>query len=426
MGRWASSDPAGFADGLNLFTYVRNNPVGRADSRGTDSNSVVHVGKPPADIKKALKTDSAAARAKLETWYAQNAFPSADDPNQFVMLRPGSLAWNKERGQNWGIFDPIQAGEVVVVGKKDEDKDKGGPHGDVGSAVTTHDSFLRGKYEKTDRQNSKAAQEAIAEAKQKGDAAAAMSEAEKASNLRNEGRLETQKSVSPPAKALSEHLEGPRDFDRMKDTYSKRLPSVEAKPLPPGEAARLGPTSDDFELARRIAVASGEPRWYMSWAGKAGRVLGPVGVGLGVFALGSDIYHGDWSMASGDTLSVAGGGLEMYALFNGGAGTLVLGVSAVNLGLAIGGVGIAVTSGISAYRAFKAGDITTGIVDSVGVAAGVAVTAGAGILLASAAGVAVGAGLVAAAPIIIGVGLVAAAGVGLYHFGGWLKGKLFD
>ena len=53
-------------------------------------------------------------------------------------------------------------------------------------------------------------------------------------------------------------------------------------------------------------------------------------------------------------------------------------------------------------------------------------TVGAGILLASAAGLAVGAGAVAAAPIIIGVGLVAAAGVGLYHLGGWLGGKLFD
>jgi hypothetical protein len=252
-----------------------------------------------------------------------------------------------------------------------------------------------------------------------------MAEAEKASNLRNEGRLATQKSVSPPARVVSEHLEGPRDIETMKETYSKRLPSVEANGLPPGEAARLGPTSDEFELARRIAVASGEPRWYMSWLGKAGRVLGPAGVALSVFALGSDIYHGDWSMASGDVFTVGGSGLELYALFKGGAAATVLGVSAVNLGLAIGGVGIAVTSGISAYRAFKAGDITTGVVDSVGVAAGVAVTAGAGILLASAAGVAVGAGLVAAAPIIIGVGLVAAAGVGLYHFGGWLKGKLF-
>jgi len=424
LGRWTSSDPAGFADGYNLFGYCRNNPIGRGDPGGTDSGDIVNVGKPPKDIIKALKTDTPEARAKLEDWYSTKVFPDPADPNGLLMLRPGSLTWNKDRKQNWGIFDRIQVEEIVVTGKKDEEK--GGPHGNVGSAVATHDSVLRGQYEQADRKNSAAAQEAIADAKKSGDAAAAMSEAEKASGLRNQGRLETQNRVSPPGKWVSERIEGERGFEKMKDTYSKRLPSSEAKNLPKGTPKGGGPPADEFELARRIAVASGEPRWYMSWAGKAGRVLGPAGMLLSVYALGNDIYHHDWSMASGDALTVGGTGLEMFALAKGGAAATVLGVSAVNLGLAVGGVGIAITSGISAYRAFKAGDTTTGVVDSVGVVAGAAVTVGAGILLASAAGFAVGAGAVAAAPVIIGVGLVAAAGVGLYHLGGWLKSKLFD
>jgi hypothetical protein len=70
--------------------------------------------------------------------------------------------------------------------------------------------------------------------------------------------------------------------------------------------------------------------------------------------------------------------------------------------------------------------VTLPVVDAVGVFAGAAVTVGAGILLASAAGFAVGAGAVAAAPVIIGIGLVAAALVGLYHLGGWLNSKLSD
>ncbi len=37
LGRWTSSDPAGFADGLNLFLYCRNNPVIHSDPNGTDS-----------------------------------------------------------------------------------------------------------------------------------------------------------------------------------------------------------------------------------------------------------------------------------------------------------------------------------------------------------------------------------------------------
>lgn len=35
LGRWVSCDPAGMADGTNLYTYVRNNPVRYTDSTGT-------------------------------------------------------------------------------------------------------------------------------------------------------------------------------------------------------------------------------------------------------------------------------------------------------------------------------------------------------------------------------------------------------
>jgi RHS repeat-associated protein len=37
MGRWTSADPAGFADGLNLYCYCHNNPVRLADPNGMQS-----------------------------------------------------------------------------------------------------------------------------------------------------------------------------------------------------------------------------------------------------------------------------------------------------------------------------------------------------------------------------------------------------
>ena len=43
LGRWTSSDPAGFVDGLNLYRYARNNPATLSDPSGTDP--------PPRDVQ---------------------------------------------------------------------------------------------------------------------------------------------------------------------------------------------------------------------------------------------------------------------------------------------------------------------------------------------------------------------------------------
>jgi RHS repeat-associated protein len=38
LGRWTSSDPGGFVDGLNLYVYVRNNPVNGVDELGYETD----------------------------------------------------------------------------------------------------------------------------------------------------------------------------------------------------------------------------------------------------------------------------------------------------------------------------------------------------------------------------------------------------
>jgi RHS repeat-associated protein len=45
LGRWTSSDPGGFVDGLNLYLYVRNNPVNGVDALGYSTE-------PPNDPEK--------------------------------------------------------------------------------------------------------------------------------------------------------------------------------------------------------------------------------------------------------------------------------------------------------------------------------------------------------------------------------------
>jgi RHS repeat-associated protein len=53
LGRWMNCDPIGIGDGVNVYAYCRNNPVGNVDSSGTqvkpkeDTNWVQPVGKLP-------------------------------------------------------------------------------------------------------------------------------------------------------------------------------------------------------------------------------------------------------------------------------------------------------------------------------------------------------------------------------------------
>ena len=136
--------------------------------------------------------------------------------------------------------------------------------------------------------------------------------------------------------------------------------------------------------------------------GAVGRGLSVAGTGLSAFALGNDLANEDYSMAGGDALSTVGGGLELYAIASPGA--TVAGVSAMSAGLALGGVGIAVTSGISGVRSYQRGDYAGAIAGGVGVLAGLAITAG----------------IIFGAPALLVGGLIAAVGVGLFHLGRWL------
>lgn len=136
--------------------------------------------------------------------------------------------------------------------------------------------------------------------------------------------------------------------------------------------------------------------------GTAARGLTGVGTVLSGVSLYHDIRRGDVPMGIGDGLATAGGGLELYALSTTGA--TVAGVSAMSAGLVLGGAGIAVTSGVSAYREYQQGNYVTAGVDVIGVLAGVAIVAG----------------VIFGAPALLIGGAIAALGVGLWHLGRWL------
>jgi hypothetical protein len=80
-----------------------------------------------------------------------------------------------------------------------------------------------------------------------------------------------------------------------------------------------------------------------------GRAATVAGFALSAWAVWGDYQRGDWQMGRGDVLGAAGSGLETLALTPLGAGAAIGGVSVMTIGLALGGIGIAVASGVSAY-----------------------------------------------------------------------------
>jgi hypothetical protein len=154
-----------------------------------------------------------------------------------------------------------------------------------------------------------------------------------------------------------------------------------------------------------------------------GTGLAALGVGLSGYGLYQDVSHGDVPMGIGDTLGVAGGGLELYAAGHAFlaptavGGATIGGVAALPLGIALSGVALGVTSGVGGYRAYQRGDTAGAVAGGAGVIGGGLLAAGGGIALASAAGVAMAPALIAAAPVLIAAGAVVALGVGIFHLG---------
>ena len=142
-------------------------------------------------------------------------------------------------------------------------------------------------------------------------------------------------------------------------------------------------------------------------AGSVGRGLTYGGTGLSSAFLIWDFYKGDYSMASADTLSTVGGGLEIYSITTPGATVAAAGVSvsAATAGLALGGAGMAIGFGIGAVRDYQAKNYGWAAVGAVGALAGVAVVAG----------------VIASAPALIVGGLVVGAVVGALQLGRWIS-----
>lgn len=111
--------------------------------------------------------------------------------------------------------------------------------------------------------------------------------------------------------------------------------------------------------------------------GSFGNLLTGLGLAFTAYGLLVDYRRGDISMALGDSLGLAASSFQLYARLSPGALIAASNaVTAVTAGIVLSGAGIAVTSGVSLYRAWKRRDFLRIGAGVVGVAAGVATMAG--------------------------------------------------
>lgn len=435
LGKWTSGDPVGFTDGLNLYAYCHNNPIGLSDPTGTDSKEV-GIGKPSESVIHDLFTNDDAARARLENFYSDKTFPDPNNPDGRVSYVSGTLHWNDEKKQNWGTFAVApqeQVEEATVKGPPRKDK----AVATASSAPTTHGSSGAGPV----AQAGPALEKFIWYGRnfsQRGftlehlynndivNAILAKGDNRPNYDVETDTHVKQIKSSNGNTKTLEAHAsKATRDAGKAitknpTGSMAGRKPQAVVitptdAPASTGSDIRAG--YDKIRRPVRNSVPPEHVRGLPGAVGAIGRGLTFLGAGASAFSFGMDLGTGDYAMASGDGVSTIGGGLEAYAILAPGA--TVAGLSAMTVGLGVGGIGIAITSAISMSRAADRGDGRGTIAGFVGTAAGLSIAAGAAGLLLGAAAAPL---LFAAAPVLIAAGIVAALGVGVFHAGrhfGW-------
>lgn len=412
LGRWTSSDPAGFVRGPNLYRYCSNSPIvfhdptglqESADQKWTDFESSSHAVTGEMDRKTASEQLRKAgwefhgyteSGTKIEPGSGEFGLAILKDDTWelgYIVSRPGeSGSESGDSGPNSSSgassVDPNAVNENpagpivesdalhdenksdVVNDNQDDSVAKKLAPNPANAAIATRDSFKRKAYESKNKVKSKAAQKLVDHKIINIQPDSALDTAKKASDSRIADRKLMQKKVSPGARSLSEFIDGNESTDDIIDKYSKRQPSE--------MGGRKIPPSNKGELAKRVAVGVGSSNRGMSFAARWTRRLGPVGTAVGILSSADTIASAPEGqrgrVAAGEAGSIAFGAVGFQLGMIGGTALAAVATSAlISLGIISGpigwlAIGIAGLSGLALGAAFGWGGrhIAEGAYDS--------------------------------------------------------------
>ena len=411
LGRWASSDPAAFIRGLNLFSYCSNSPVVFHDPNGMQEERASYS---LSDLDLTGITDPEESSRRIReqgfdfTGFDAQGNPIAPDASG----RGSGLA--KRTGGNWDVGtwlsrpsegenngaqgsegsseaeptstatpeptppptpEPAPVPNVPEVPNEASSEDQqqssaqrepdssislgddGGvdvlPHPNAGSsAVSTWDSIQRGRYTAGNATRSAEAVSGVRAATEADDAVRAWEIARKASEARNAARIATQGRLSPGGRAMSQSIDAGRTFETSVAEYATRAPGARAP----------SPTRSAYTIAERVAQGSGRSNPWMSRLAKGGRILGPIGIAVGLAFAGRNIYNASpeerGRATAGEAGNVAGGivgaslGTSAGVALAGGLSGLLVGLGVISGPIGWLAIGLGILGGIAAAWAF--------------------------------------------------------------------------
>jgi RHS repeat-associated protein len=451
LGRWTSVDPLGFVGGLNLFRYCANSPIMFSDPTGAEE-----IRYRSSDVNLTGVHDPVEASRRLRAQGFDFTGFNAAGVEQAPDASGRGVGLAREVGGNWQVGTWLRR-----PGEGEGQGSSAGAEAPVEVTATPPPSTPEPSGGSPGGASLEAAGGAVVRNNPPGhtiDVPQSVDDAKLARlregvRQRTVGRNTGPANPTPARRASSAQRSALADFNTRSPRPSPAHAAGHRIDMQYDLTGRIGEhwrdyiwergatnTNDGFEGFRRLrsqpqGVPAGavvrpseagqlrhSPRFRGAMRG-AGAGLAALGVGLSGYGLYRDIQEGDVPMGVGDTLGIVGGGLELYAAghaFASGAtvgGATVGGVAALPLGIALSGVALGITSGVSGVRAYQRGDTAGAVAGGVGVVAGGLLTAGGGIALASAAGLAMAPAVIAAAPVLIAAGAVLALGVGAFHLG---------
>jgi RHS repeat-associated protein len=363
LGRWTSSDPAGFIDGANLYRYCRNTPVMLGDPDGCAPPERFTF--PISDQRQADLSDfSPEAGRRLEQeiettaleieghhyifrghldvvnggwFYTATSWEEINpetgdviDSGTVADAQPGEGFYSESGGRDATAgTPPAPAASGSSEGALDADTARatgaaanyGASESGVNQAVRTVDNAKKAKIGK----DAAAAVDALSDIERTLEAMEKI--ARETHAARDASRLASQSKLLPGARGASMFLNSglwrritnnPNTFEGI---FARRL------------AAAGG---DMMEAYRLMAVGAGSGRASATTAarvfGALGRGLGAIGLAGSAYALYNDIQTGNYGVVLGDAAGVVAGAFALAGAAANPIGLAAAGISLANIG----------------------------------------------------------------------------------------------